>query len=88
MKPSSIEEMWDAYCTAAGLQGTGVALERYEEARRAFFGGMLDMFAALSQVSELTESEADETLAGWHDEFNAYANDLAVKLTPPEKEQE
>lgn len=72
--------MWDAYRKAAGLPGPEVASARYEEARQAFFGGLLDMFTALSQVSELTESEADETLAGWHEEFNAYAMDLTKKL--------
>lgn len=82
MKPSSIEQMWERYRTAAGLAGPDVSAARLEEARRAFFGGLLDMFAALGEVSELSESEAEETLDGWQEEFTAYATGLAQGLIP------
>lgn len=74
--------MWEDYCIAAGLRTGDVTTEAFEEARRAFYGGMLDMFAALHQVSELGEKAADETLARWQEEFTAYATDLSRKLDP------
>lgn len=79
MKPRSIEEMWEDYTVATGLTAPGVTPERLEESRRAFFAGLLDMFSALNQVTELTQEEADETIEGWSAEFTAYASGLVAK---------